>query len=140
MNSTHIPISTVPLREGNVMIGDLAWPDAMHLYGRIKSLMETFMDDSGAVKMDTKKIVTAITDNVELLPWLVLKSTGKDEAWLNQRSLSEVMDIATEAAVINIGVIRSRIKNVGSRLREAAAGENPAANTKSSESTSNSPT
>jgi hypothetical protein len=143
--SVHNPAHSVPLREGSVIITELSWPDAMNVYQKLMAQSKSFMDETGALKLDAAAVITAISENVILGQWLVLKSTGKDEAWLLERSLSEVLDIATEAAVLNIGIIMSRIKNVGSRLREAVAGANPPTPTpkteaKPSASIANSPT
>jgi hypothetical protein len=112
----------------------------MNLYQRLMAQSKTLLDEKGQMAVDATRIVGAIGENIELGTWLVLKSTRKDEAWLNQRSLSEVLDLATEAATLNIGIIVDRIKNGGSRLRAILAGANPTANTKSGESTAKLPT
>lgn len=136
MNSIHNPTITVPLREGRVEIGELSWPDALHLYNALMAQTKAFMDDKGQLVMDPARFVAAIQENVELGKWLVLASTQKDEGWLQQRTLSEVLDLATEAAVLNIGIIVERIKNGRSRLSRCIgmAGEDTTPNSKPSDS------
>jgi hypothetical protein len=140
MNSIHNPIIKIKLATGDVEIRELLWFDAKHLYGRLKVQIEALMNEKGALELRPSDIIAAINENIELGEWLVLKCTGKDEAWLNQRGLSEILALATEAAVLNIGILVDSIKNGGSRLREITAGANLIPNTNPSESTSNSPT
>ena len=124
MNSIHTPTIQVKLRDGEIAIRELSWPDAMHLYKCAKEQLARHMGESGELKFSAETVVAAITENIELGTWLVKQSTGKDDAWLAERTLSEVLDIATESAVINVEIIAARIKNAGSRLRQAAAGDN----------------
>jgi hypothetical protein len=125
MTSIHNPTINMKLIEGTIEIQELSFPDAIKLYNCVKAQIEAFMNADGGLTLDVPKIISAISENIELGTWLALKSTRKDEAWLNQRSLSEVMDIVTEAAALNIGIIVDRIKNGGSRLRAITAGANP---------------
>lgn len=152
MNSIHNPTIQVKLRppspgyvetsEGEVVVRELSWPDALHLYNRLMSQSKAFMDDQGQLVLDAAKVISAIQENVELGAWLVQKATGKDESWLGHRSLSEVLDIATEAAVLNVGIIIERIKNARSRLSRCVgmAGEDKSLNTQPSDSIGKSPT
>lgn len=147
MNSIHNPTIQVKLRApspsyvatsgGEVAVNELSWPDALHLYSRLMAQGKAFMDDKGQLIFDAAKVIQAIQENVELGAWLVQKATGRDEAWLQQRSLSEVLDLATEAAALNIGIIVDRIKNARSRLSRLGgmAGENETPNTKPCAST-----
>lgn len=140
MSTIHNPTVLVKLAMGEIQVRELSWPDALNLYQRLVGQSKSLFDEQGRLMLDPQKLVAAINENIELGQWLVLKSTGKDEAWLNQRTLSEVLDVTSEAAVLNIGIILSRIKNVRSRLREVVAGANEMPNTKPGESTPNSPT
>lgn len=140
MNSTHTPTVEVPLRSGKIEIHELAWPDAMSLYKKLMAQSQSLLDEKGQLALDAQKLVSAIAENIELGTWLVLKCTRRDEKWLSERSLSEVLDVATEAATLNIGIIVDRIKNGGSRLRAIMAGANPTGNTKLGDSTANLPT
>src|SRR6516162_9217715 len=144
MTSIHNPTIQVKLRpppqgfvatgEGEVAVKELSWPDALHLYNRLMAQSKAFMDDNGQLVLDAAKVIAAIQENVELGAWLVQKATGKDESWLQQRTLSEVLDVATEAAVLNVGIIVERIKNARSRLSRCVgtAGEDETPNTKPS--------
>ncbi|HLX68859.1 MAG TPA: hypothetical protein VKV04_04445 [Verrucomicrobiae bacterium] len=141
MNSIHNPTITVPLREGSVEIRELSWPDALILYNRLMAQSKAFFDDEGKLVLSADKVITAIQENVELGQWLVIKSTRKDQSWLEHRTLSEVLDVATEAAVLNIGIIVERIKNARSRLsrRIGTTGEDTTPNSKPSDSIEKSP-
>ncbi len=141
MNSIHNPTITVPLREGSVEIRELSWPDALILYNRLMAQSKAFFDDERKLVLSADKVITAIQENVELGQWLVIKSARKDQSWLEHRTLSEVLDVATEAAVLNIGIIVERIKNARSRLsrRIGTTGEDTTPNSKPSDSIGKSP-
>src|SRR3974377_564253 len=100
MNSIHNPTISVKLQSGEIEVKELSWPDALNLYNRLMAQSKGFMDDNGQLILDAAKVIAAIQENVELGSWLVQKATGKDESWLQQRTLSEVLDVATEAAVL----------------------------------------
>ena len=125
MSSVHNPFTVVQLRNGEVRIQELAWPDALYFYRRLTEQSKNLINEKGDIVLDAQKLIGAITENIELAGWLALKATGKDEAWLKERSVSEVLDIVTEAAAVNLGVIFEQIKNARSRLRNLIAGEAP---------------
>lgn len=140
VSSIHIPTINVKLRDGSVEVRELSWPDALCFYGKLKEQMQRLIGDKGEIKLDAQSIAAAIEENIGLGTWLVLTTTGKDEQWLVQRSLSEVLDVATEAAVLNIGIIAERIKNGRSRLAKALGGASPTPNSTELKSTSATPT
>lgn len=126
MQSVHNPTITVKLASGgSVEIRELSWPDALELYGKVREQVQRIIGENGQINLNPATLVAVVTENIELGTWLVKKSTGKDDNWLMQRSLSEVLDAATESAVLNLGIILERIKNARSRLASALAGANP---------------
>jgi len=140
MKSIHNPTVKVKIGSDEIEIRELSWPDALHLYHALLAQTKSFIDEEGKFAIDPQKVVGAITENIELGEWLVMKSAGKNEDWLKERSLSEFLDLASEAAVLNIGIIVTRLKNAGSRLREIVAGAKETLSSKPSDSTANSPT
>jgi hypothetical protein len=115
--SVHYPVIEVKLRADSIEIRELAWPDALHLYNRMMAQSKALIVD-GQMVMTPDKFISALTENVELGTWLVLKSTGKDEAWLKDRSLSEVLDVAAAAAELNVGIIVDRLKKAKAQFQE----------------------
>jgi hypothetical protein len=119
------PTSRVQLAGGCIEVHELKWPDALSFFNKLRDQAKGLVNDKGEICMDANKLMEAIGDNVELAAWLVEKSTGMDAQWIEQRSLSEMLDIITAALEVNIGIIASKIKNVKSRLVSATAGELP---------------
>ncbi|HEV2207303.1 MAG TPA: hypothetical protein VG167_00895 [Verrucomicrobiae bacterium] len=122
--SVHNPSVTVQIGGGSqvVEVRELVWPDALSLYSRLMAQAKEFLDEKGQFDLKPEKIVAALSENIELGTWLVLKSTGRDEAWLQSLSLSAVLDLATEAAVLNIGIIVERVKKAKGRLAGLVGG------------------
>jgi hypothetical protein len=124
--SVHYPVVQVPLREGGfVEVRELSWPEATELFSRLKEQFLASFDEQGNLVLDARKVVDGITTNMELMPWLAMKATGKDPAWLKTLSIGEVMAISEEAAVLNVGVFVQRLKNAGGRLRTLATAAQP---------------
>jgi hypothetical protein len=110
---------------GQVEVHELAWPDALAFFNKLREQAGQLADGEGNIKLDAAKLLTAVADNAELAGWLVQKTCRREADWLNERSLGEVLDLVTLALEINLGVIRDRIKNVKGRLAELAAGAIP---------------
>lgn len=119
----HGRVQVMIAEMGPVEIRELAWPDALQLYRRMMEQSKVFLDEEGRLQLSAQKLLDAISENIELGTWLVLKATGKDEAWLNERRMSEVLDLAVEAAVLNAGILMERLKNGRSRLQALGGGQ-----------------
>lgn len=116
--SVHVPEVEVQLRSGSVVVKELAYPDALSLYHKLMEQSEVLTDGNGNVVLDAQRIMKAIGNNIELGEWLALKATGKDAEWLKERTLSEVLDVAIEAAMLNISVIVDRVKKARGRFAQ----------------------
>jgi hypothetical protein len=127
MDTIHNPVTTVQLLRGPVEVRELAWPDALTLYHRLLKQSKGFLDDKGQLVATPDRIVSALTENVELGQWLVCKATGKDTEWLAGLTLSEVLDLAAEAATLNVGIVAERLKKAKGRMQALFGGAGQAA-------------
>lgn len=123
MSSIHYPVISVPLKSGSVEVSDLPWAVAKELFAKLHAQGKAFVNEKGELVYDANKILAAISDCIDLCEWIAIKATGKDQEWINERSLSEIMHVVETAIVLNVDAIRSRVKNVRSRLTQAEAGE-----------------
>jgi len=126
MNTPSIfnPDKTVELSNGDkITVKLLKWKMALAFFAKLRERFKDLLDEKGNLALDASKILDAISTNIELLEWLVLESTGKDAAWLEQIDLGDMTKVAFKAVEINLGVVASEIKNVRSRLTTLAAGE-----------------
>jgi len=110
------PVVEIDIDGKKIQVRELSWPDALQFYAKLRDQAKNLLDANGNLVLDASKMLTAVSENIELANWLVLKSTRKDEAWLNERTISEVLDIITVALEINLSIIASKIKNARSRL------------------------
>ncbi len=120
MTNTELPVFN-PFREieiagEKILVRELSWPNALAFFNKLREQTKNLLDAKGNLALDATKIMDAIGDNVDLVNWIVQKTTGKDAAWIEQRSLSEMLELLTHALEVNLGVIASKIKNVRSRL------------------------
>lgn len=124
--SVHTAQVEVRLGNGTVVtIRELSWPDAMSLYTKLLGQWREVVDPAGNLVVSAEKLVEILAVNAELASWLAIKGSGRDDTWLQERSLGDVLDVAVETAVLNVGIIVNRIKNVSGRLKGlfAPAGE-----------------
>lgn len=84
--STLRPEITVTLRAGAVVVFDLPWQDALEFLKKLSGYANQLLaaGNGGTVSIDTllPRLVELIGNADELSTFLILKSTGKDEAWL----------------------------------------------------------
>jgi len=109
--SLHLPIVEISISGETVQVRELRWPDAIALYERVASKYAKM-----AGGLNAELMVALLTESAEVCEWLIEKCCGKSKEWIAERSISEVMDLATEAAVLNVQVIFDRAKNIQRRL------------------------
>jgi hypothetical protein len=108
MHPTKIALAgeTIELRE-------LPWSDAKRLFSSLALL------NRSEPEPEALKVLALLSAAPELCSWLVLKSTGKDEAWLAARSPSEVLDLALAAAELHVQLLRGAVSKLAPLLQEA---------------------
>jgi hypothetical protein len=117
------PEIQVPLRDKSfILVTELAWPDALELFDKLKAQSAAFVTPEGNLTFDANRIIAAISQSVELTQWLVWKTTGKESDWMNQRTLSEILDVLVAAIEINLTVVAERAKKVRGRARALLPG------------------
>src|SRR5262249_27531853 len=103
-----------------VPIRELCWADSLDLYNRIKSQSASLTDAQGNMVLDAERLMSAIGASADAAGWLAQKATGKDDAWIAQRSLSEILDITLAAVELNFAVVVSRIGKFKGALQGVA--------------------
>ncbi|MES2692666.1 MAG: hypothetical protein V4773_04275 [Verrucomicrobiota bacterium] len=101
------PQITVTLQSGDVTVRDLPWQDALEflrkLSGHAKELLASSTSD-GRVDISTllPRLTDLVTNVQELSQFLLLSSTGKDEAWLKGLGTIEAMAVLDAALEVNL--------------------------------------
>lgn len=128
-NSTPIirPEITVSLGSEKITVRDLPWQEALEflrlLAGHAKGLMADIVKPAAGGKVEVNvgallpKLTDLITNASELSDFLLTRSTGKDSAWLAQRSTLEIFALLDAALEVNLsdGLLELG-KKVGGRL------------------------
>ena len=110
------PILEVKFGDKTIEVRELMWPDALQFYAKLRAQKKNIIDGEGNLVLSAATILEVVNENIELAQWLVLKSTGKEEAWLNELTMSQMLELVTAALEVNLSVISSKIKNAQSRL------------------------
>jgi hypothetical protein len=120
MNDLEIlnPITELKLADGTpVTIRELSWPDALVFISKLAKQAGSFTSSDGRLEVSPEKLSEIVISAQDLSEWLVLKSTGKDDAWLKERTFSEGLDLVEAAVSMNLRPdFFAKLKRIGSRF------------------------
>lgn len=115
------PHIDVKLRDGTVTVHELKWPMLWQLLAKLSAQAGEFVTMEGgkaSMSLSVEKIGALVTGSGELTQQLILGTTGKDEAWLKERHVGEVLDLLDASLNVNLSEsIVGRVKKIGSRLQ-----------------------
>lgn len=138
MNDLEIlnPITELKLGTETVAIRELSWPDAMVFLSKLAKQAGQFTTTDGRLEVTPEKLAEIVTSAQDLSEWLVLKSTGKDAEWLQQRSFSEGLDLLEAALSMNLRPdFFDKLKRIGSRFMGVLKAPQPALTSSSGKAT-----
>jgi hypothetical protein len=111
------PVLDVKLHDGTVVVKELTWPALWALLDKLSEHAGKFITEDGKLVITGEKITGIVMGSQDLSTRLILGTTGKDQEWLNARSLSEVMELLEASLEANLSEsILNRAKKIGSRL------------------------
>lgn len=96
-DNIHNPITVVRTSSGELVeVRELTWKNCLTA---IKKLTDTVLELLGkqqggssiALTLDKEKLVSAITSQEELVTWALMKSTGRDQAWVDALSARDCL-------------------------------------------------
>jgi hypothetical protein len=115
-----------------VQVRELAWPEAIQFLQLLSGHAGKMIGEDGKLKVDFSKISALVTSSQEVSEFLMLKSTGRDQAWLAQLSFRECLDVLDAALSINLSPeMFNAGKKIEGRLR-SLFGSEPANSTTTS--------
>jgi len=129
MGSILNPSREVEIAGGAVTVRELRALDALEFIKRLSSYFGSIQkstSDDGAVRLRVE-IASLVTGASDVAEFLVLKSTGKDRAWLAELGAEDLLSILHAALDLNVSeglikkalsvfdLVRSRIESSGTQ-------------------------
>ncbi|HYG98865.1 MAG TPA: hypothetical protein VD837_07010 [Terriglobales bacterium] len=117
MQSEIIPGATELKINGEVVtVRELAWPQAIELSHRISERAGKLFASGHSFQVTPAALTELVTGAQDLCEWLVLKTTGKDQQWIDGLATTQMLDLIDAALAQNLrpdffailGRIRSR--------------------------------
>lgn len=102
------PEIIVPLKSGPVLLRDLPWQDALEFLKRLSTHAKDIMAaaQAGDGKLDLAALLPRLTELIanvgELSTFLLTKSAGRDEEWLEQFGTLETLALLDGALEVNL--------------------------------------
>lgn len=125
------PDIQLKLHDGPVTVHELPWLDAKEFLKRLSTHFSTLTNAYIQGKSDVSieqltDISTLIGNTTELADFLILKSTGKDQAWLDSRTLTEAAALlqASLETTLNDGLL-DLLKKTAGRLAKTGVATPP---------------
>jgi hypothetical protein len=123
------PVVELTVRNEKLLVRELPWPDALQFLQLLSGHAGKMIGEDGRMKIDFGRLSALVTSSQEVSEFLMLKSTGRDQAWLAQLSFRECLDVLDAALSINLSPeMFNAGKKIEGRLR-SLFGSEPATST-----------
>jgi hypothetical protein len=114
------PTKEIKVHGDVITVQEMRWPDAVDFFNRLASGISLFLDEKGQVSINPKAITQMVTSSAELSTLLILRSTGKDEAWLKQIGVCAALDVLDLALELNLSEeLIAKGKKLAGRVKDA---------------------
>ena len=101
-NSILNPVRTVQLRAQAVDVSELTWKDYLRAVKMLASTVSKLLTPDGKVNSDPAAVVSAIADQEALASFVVSRATKRDEKWVEQLSLQDMLTLLTAVVEMNL--------------------------------------
>lgn len=116
------PIATVQIRGEAIQVKELDWRTYLWAVKELTGTLMGLVNDKGQLILEKDKIVTALTDQENLVSVLVEKSTGRDAAWVSSLSARELFIVVKPIVELNLSEeVLSPGKELAGRMRAVFA-------------------
>jgi hypothetical protein len=97
------PVIPVKVRGETVDVRELTWKDYLRAVKDLTGTILKLMGEGGTtLVLNREKILEAITAQEDLVGWVIEKSTGKDQAFINSLSARELLPLLIAVVDLNL--------------------------------------
>ena len=106
------PVRAVRVGAVDVAVRELKWSDALKFLQSIGEYGNLLFDKDGNFHFTIESLGQIIAETEELSGFLIQKSTGKDQDWINDLDLSHALDLIEAALLINLEVVKKKGRTI----------------------------
>ncbi|MEW6306273.1 MAG: hypothetical protein AB1705_22630 [Verrucomicrobiota bacterium] len=112
------PVRTVNVQGEAVEVRELRALDALQFFKLLSAHAGKLVNDQGNITLSLDRLVELVSGVEELARYLLLKSTGRDEAWLRGVSFGESLDVLDAALELNLTEdLLKKARRLGDRVK-----------------------
>lgn len=103
MSDVLNPVRSVTIRGTIVEVSELKWKDYTKAIKELSaSLLKLVGADSRTINIDRDLIVDVITEQEHLLTWVLIKTTGKPQEWIDDLTGKEALSLVQVVVDLNL--------------------------------------
>jgi hypothetical protein len=112
------PVVELSIGGEKIEVRELAWPEALKFLSMISEHAGQLITGEGKFVVDFTKLTRLVSSTEELSEFLMLKTTGRDEAWLATLSMRNALEVLDAALSVNLSAeMFASGKKIEGRLR-----------------------
>lgn len=99
----HNPVRRIDVRGELITVKELVWKDCLQAVREMTATVLQLLGPGGTTMvLDKEKIVAAITQQEQLVTWVLEKATGKPQDWIATLRPRELLPLVEAAVELNL--------------------------------------
>jgi hypothetical protein len=115
------PDVEVAIGGDKITVRELKWGDGRKFLRDLAGHVTALTNEKGEFDVSISRLSELIVQTDTLATFLISKTTGKDQAWIDALPMSSVLDLISTALELNLKRTLDHAKKIGGRFRAAAA-------------------
>lgn len=112
------PVRTVTVQGQTVEVRELRALDVLQFFKLLSGHARKLANEQGNITLSLDRLAELVTGTEELSQFLILKSTGRDDAWFKSVAFGESLDLLDAALELNLSEeLLKKVQRLGERVK-----------------------